>query len=84
MNEPIISGQASCVSGQPFCSPAQAAKLWPQYEAVAVDTGVQIVGPQITWRTMPNYSDPVVWLDAFYSAYASANGGRKLAPRHGP
>lgn len=77
LNEPNVSGQASCVSGQPYCSPAQAAKLWPLYEAVAADTGVQIVGPQITWGTMPTYNDPVAWLDAFYAAYESANGGRK-------
>jgi len=77
LNEPNVSGQASCAAGQPYCSPAQAAALWPQYEAVAADTGVQIVGPQITWGTMPNYTDPVAWLDAFYTAYESANGGRQ-------
>jgi hypothetical protein len=25
---------------------------------------------------MPNYQNPVAWLDAFYAAYKSANGGR--------
>ena len=77
LNEPNVAGQASCVSGQPYCSPAQAAALWPQYEAVAADTGVQIVGPQITYGTEPNYTDPIVWMDAFYAAYESANGGRQ-------
>ncbi len=76
LNEPNVSGQAFCVTGQPYCSPSQAAALWPQYEAVAADTGVQIVGPQITWGTETNYTDPIAWLDAFYSAYESANGGR--------
>ncbi len=79
LNEPNVSGQAACVSGQPYCSPSQAASQWPMYEAVAADTGVQIVGPQITWGTEPNYTDPVVWMDAFYAAYEAANGGR--APR---
>jgi hypothetical protein len=75
LNEPNVSGQATC--GSPtFCSPTQAAALWPQYEAIASDTGVQIVGPQITFGTEPGYSDPVVWLDAFIAAYQAANAGR--------
>lgn len=77
LNEPNVSGQATCGNNQPYCSPTDAATLWPQYEAVAADTGVQIVGPQITYGSEPNYTDPVVWLDAFYAAYESANGGRQ-------
>jgi hypothetical protein len=34
---------------------------------------VKIVGPAITWGTMPNYQDPVVWLDAFFAAYQGAH-----------
>ena len=78
LNEPNVSGQAKCgAPGSAYCSPAAAAALWPQYEAVAKDTGVMIVGPQITWGTDPNYGNPVTWMDAFYSAYESANGGRQ-------
>ena len=69
LNEPNVGGQA-------YLTPQQAAALWPQYEAVAAASGVKIVGPQITWGTMPNYTDPVAWLDAFYAAYEAANGGR--------
>ncbi len=80
LNEPNVSGQATCGAGkQPYCSPADAAAAWPMYEAVAADTGVQIVGPQITYGTEPGYADPVVWMDAFIAAYKSANSGR--APR---
>jgi hypothetical protein len=75
LNEPNVSGQATCGSAT-FCSPTQAAALWPQYEAIAADTGVQIVGPQITFGTEPGYSDPVVWLDTFIAAYQAANAGR--------
>jgi hypothetical protein len=70
LNEPNVSGQA-------YMTPQQAAQLWPQYEAVATAAGVKIVGPQITWGTMPGYENPVDWLDAFYAAYEAANGGRK-------
>src|SRR5262249_48968274 len=66
LNEPNLTGQANL-------TPQAAAQLWPQYEAVAADAGVKIVGPAITWNTMPGYQDPVVWLDAFFAAYQSAH-----------
>jgi hypothetical protein len=69
LNEPNLTSQSNT-------TPQAAAQLWPQYEAVAAATGVKIVGPAITWGTMPNYQDPVAWLDAFIAAYQSANGGR--------
>jgi len=69
LNEPNLVEQANK-------TPQQAAAFWPGYERIASETGVKIVGPQITWGTMPNYGDPIVWLDAFYAAYRSAHGGR--------
>ncbi|WP_255551073.1 glycosyl hydrolase [Granulicella sp. dw_53] len=69
MNEPNLTDQANL-------TPQAAAAIWPQYEAIAAEAGVQIVGPQMNWGTMANYNDPVVWLDAFYAAYEAANGGR--------
>jgi hypothetical protein len=30
----------------------------------------------MTWGTMANFGDPIVWLDTFYAAYRNANGGR--------
>jgi Glycosyl hydrolase catalytic core len=69
LNEPNLTSQANM-------TPQQAAQLWPQYENISAQTGVKIVGPAITWGTMPNYQDPVQWLDAFYAAYRAANNGR--------
>lgn len=69
LNEPNLTDQANL-------TPAQAAALWPRYESIAERTGVKLVGPAITWGTMPGFSDPVVWLDAFYNAYRAANGSR--------
>ena len=69
LNEPNLVDQANQ-------TPAQAAAIWPGYEAIAAATGVQIIGPAMTWGTMSGYSDPVTWLDAFYAAYQAANGGR--------
>ncbi|WNG36809.1 hypothetical protein F0U61_26390 [Archangium violaceum] len=69
LNEPNLTDQANM-------SPQDAARLWPRYESVATKTGVKLVGPAMNWGTYPGYSDPVVWLDAFYTAYRSANGNR--------
>jgi hypothetical protein len=74
MNEPNLTDQANR-------SPAVAAADWLAYENVVEEieaTGreLALVGPAITWGTMTNYWDPVVWLDAFYSAYKGANAGR--------
>jgi hypothetical protein len=74
MNEPNLTDQANR-------TPEQAAVDWLKYEQVVNDLAAQqrtvyLVGPAMTWGTMPNYSDPVVWLDAFYNAYKSANSGR--------
>jgi len=69
LNEPNLVDQSNM-------TPQQAAQLWPQYEAIAAQTGVKIVGPAMNWGTMTNYEDPVAWLDAFYAAYQAANGNR--------
>ena len=72
----LVMNEPNMVAGQADYTPAQAAAIWPRYEAIAAQTGVKIVGPAITWGTMPGYEDPVVWMDAFYSAYQAANNGR--------
>ena len=74
MNEPNLTDQANR-------TPSQAASDWVKYEKVvaelaAMQRTIYIVGPAITWGTMQNYSDPVVWLDAFYTAYRNANNGK--------
>lgn len=69
MNEPNLVDQANM-------TPAVAAAQWAKYEAIAQATGVKLVGPAITWGTMTNFSDPVVWMDAFLAAYRAANGGK--------
>ena len=68
LNEPNLTDQSNQ-------TPQQAADNWPKYEALAQDAGVLLVGPQLTWGTMPGYADPVVWIDAFYDAYRGAHDG---------
>lgn len=73
MNEPNLVDQANR-------TPAQAVTDWLIYEQflfdLANDDGreLKLVGPAMNWGTMNNYSDPVVWLDAFYSAYQNSQG----------
>ncbi len=74
MNEPNLINQANR-------TPLQVAADRIRYEQVIrelADLGrtVYLVGPAITWGTMTGYADPVVWLDAFYTAHREANSGR--------
>jgi len=74
MNEPNLTDQVNM-------TPYQAAVEWVKYEKVVSDLAAEnrtiyLVGPAMTWGTLPNYSDPVIWLDDFYTAYRNANDGR--------
>ena len=74
LNEPNLTDQANL-------SPSQAASEWSMYEQIAYELSLQgrtvsLVGPAMNWGTMTGYADPVVWLDDFYAAYRSANGGQ--------
>ena len=74
LNEPNLTDQANQ-------TPAQAAAEWVKYEQLISDLAAQertiyLVGPAMNWGTMTDYWDPVVWLDAFYAAYRSANENR--------
>lgn len=75
MNEPNLTDQANR-------TPAQAAADWLRYEQVVDELAakgrtIYLVGPAMNWGTMKDYWDPVVWLDAFYLLYKSANNGRE-------
>jgi len=75
LNEPNLTDQANR-------TPQQAASDWLKYEQViadlaALDRDIALVGPAMNWGTLPGYSDPVSWLDAFYDAYKTANAGRE-------
>ena len=72
----LVLNEPNIVDGQANLTPQQAAALWPRYEAITQQAGVQLVGPAVTWGTMPGFNDPVLWLDAFHAAYRAANGGR--------
>ena len=57
---------------------------WPRFESLAERTGVKLVGPAMTWGTMPGFEDPVTWLDAFYESLRSARRRDPLRLVHRP
>ena len=73
MNEPNLVDQANL-------RPEQAVPVWRRYETFQAQMAekhgrtIAIVGPAITWGTMSGYEDPVVWMDAFLSAFESVHG----------
>ena len=69
LNEPNCLDQSNLL-------PSLAAQAWPRYERLAQRTSVQLVGPAMTWGTMPGFEDPVAWLDAFHASYRAHNAGR--------
>jgi hypothetical protein len=61
-NEPNFKEQGNL-------TPAQAARYWPQVEAIADKYGLKIVGPAVNYcGGACNETDPIAWLDAFFAA----------------
>lgn len=59
-NEPNLTDQANM-------TPREAAEKWPRLLALAKELELEIVSPAMNYGTLPNYGDPIVWLDEFFS-----------------
>ena len=59
-NEPNLTDQANM-------TPSQAAALWPPVVALAKELNLKLVSPAMNYGTLAGYSDPVKWLDEFFS-----------------
>lgn len=59
-NEPNLTDQGNM-------TPKQAAAKWPRLLAVAKELNMKIVSPAMNYGTLPGYSDPIVWLDEFFT-----------------
>lgn len=75
LNEPNLLDQANQ-------TPQKAAAEWVKYEKLideldAKGRDIALVGPAITWGTLPGYSDPITWLDDFYQSYRNYNRGKE-------
>lgn len=73
MNEPNLVDQANL-------RPEAAVAHWLRYEQFQADMladhgrSIRLIGPALTWGTMPGYYDPIVWLDDFYAAFEASEG----------
>lgn len=59
-NEPNLRDQANM-------TPQQAAEKWPALKNLADELGLKIVSPAMNYGTLAGYSDPVKWLDEFFT-----------------
>ena len=48
-------------------TPAEAASLWAPVVALAKELNLQLVSPAMNYGTLPGYSDPIKWLDEFFT-----------------
>ena len=59
-NEPNLTDQANM-------TPSKAAELWPPVVALAKELNLKLVSPAMNYGTLAGYSDPIKWLDEFFS-----------------
>ncbi|MDP4238567.1 MAG: glycosyl hydrolase [Bacteroidota bacterium] len=59
-NEPNLTDQANM-------TPTQAAAKWPDLKAIATELNLKIISPAMNYGTLSGYSDPITWLDEFFT-----------------
>lgn len=59
-NEPNLTDQANM-------TPAQAAARWGEVVALAKELNLKLVSPAMNYGTLAGYSDPIKWLDEFFT-----------------
>lgn len=57
-NEPNFTAQANL-------TPAAAAELWPEVQALAKELGLKLVAPALNYSPNPPYTNPQTWMDEF-------------------
>ena len=59
-NEPNLTDQANM-------TPARAGELWPAVVRLAKELNLKLGAPAMNYGTLSGYSDPIKWLDEFFS-----------------
>lgn len=59
-NEPNLTDQANM-------TPTAAAAQWNNLAALANELKMKLISPAMNYGTLPGYSDPIVWLDEFFT-----------------
>jgi hypothetical protein len=68
LNEPSHRKQA-------WASPEEAATHWPEWERLARELNLSLVGPQLAYGGQQEHKNPVDWMNAFLTAYRSEHNG---------
>lgn len=59
-NEPNLTDQARM-------TPQEAASQWPALRALTTELNLKLISPAMNYGTLPDYSDPIKWLDEFFA-----------------
>ncbi len=59
-NEPNLTDQANM-------TPSQAASNWSELKSLADELNMKIISPAMNYGTLSGYSDPIKWLDEFFT-----------------
>lgn len=74
-NEPNLTDQCNM-------TPRQVADAWPRLKNLADSLGVALVSPAMNYGTLAGYSDPIKWLDEFFTYIPLAESGIKVIAIH--
>lgn len=74
-NEPNLKDQCNM-------TPRQVADAWPRLKHLADSLGVDLVSPAMNYGTLSGYSDPIKWLDEFFTYIPIEQSGIKVIAIH--
>ena len=74
-NEPNLTDQCNM-------TPRQVADAWPLLKHLADSLGVALVSPAMNYGTLSGYSDPIKWLDEFFTYIPLEQSGIKVIAVH--
>lgn len=74
-NEPNLTDQCNM-------TPRQVADAWPRLKNLADSLGMALVSPAMNYGTLAGYSDPIKWLDEFFTYIPIEQSGIKVIAIH--
>lgn len=66
-NEPNLTDQANM-------TPSEAASEWHRVKSLADNLGLKVIAPAMNYGTLPDYHDPIKWLDEFFNLIDGTDG----------
>lgn len=74
-NEPNLKDQCNM-------TPREVADEWPRLQALAKELNMKLVSPAMNYGTLDGYSDPVKWLDEFFTYIPLEKSGIEVIAIH--